>query len=1262
MTANNNNNQTNTSSSSANTIIGHYQLKRTLGKGNFSTVKLAQHRITQHSVAIKVVKISILSEDNLMKINREIEVLKKLGQHDHIVRLYQVIKTKRYFMLVTEYCPNGELYDYLVDKGKLSEIQSCNYFLQILSAVEYLHEHNVVHRDLKAENLLLTEENKTIKIADFGFANYYKNDKPLSTWCGSPPYAAPELFKGLQYVGPPVDIWSMGVILYVMVCGSLPFDGHNLVYLKSRVLSGKYRIPFFMSTECEGLIKGMLRLDPERRFNIRQIKANSWILKYSELSAKSTDSSTATGNVSQNVPAADDAPSKSNKGDTFKTSVASNDDSASIKNLDKNNNSFTSSRYKSLEQNDDKKKAAATVSYSNEDSPMPCSSGENSTCKMSHKDTSGVKAATSKIHNFVDTEIVNAVSNMSLDSNNSAMSVSQSYNTLSNSNNGGISNGRLFESSRPETRNGLSRRISLNKENSIDDQIIDYMVENLKVADSQSSIRQSIANDRYDDLHAMYRLIKDQPRPHFEAHKSAKFKIPSLPLISLNEQQSNKKPSITTGFFNAPATTSFPDTAQQNNNQPLNSAATACLPVRPKNFPEDSCNNYNGGPIRRQKDDRTPMETLQNDAMNLTNVRQQSSKPTSQADDQIWQVPPQLFLTPPTENRNRDSEEQASRKSSDVEPQKTNADVVFSSSSTNSDSFNNTDSNSGASRQSFDSTLQQLCDISGAILASSSNNKLTLSNTAKHCLWDSSILDNLGVSSPPQHGGATYNQFTGNHEQNSPNSNMSNHQGESLQLTQNIAGITTNLPQIGFQQSNVAYQNVINQNLYLAQLNSLALSAAVTQSSMLAQGNLGDQKYQAATPIKFTPNNLMNQNFTVMNNLGLQNTINNPCIPNLSLLDPNGLISGFERRASDGQASYSSLTTAGTTEGNPAVSNIDGRKYESARLNSNSTFQAAPSSAAANAFLSSSSNQISSDSSKFVQIPNFCSFDATNTNTRSQACRQNDEHSLTSEESMIVSTDEIQQKETSSQQQLKASTQIDPLDLTKCSNDIGQAINQSAFVHQRQQQQQLGKTTGQRSNSTASASLIFHHLPMSATTSPRSSFFISGAANNNSQNHSYQASPSSLSLTAGGPGHLLNSRRKRHSLETESRHHHHHHHHYQRHANNQQPGNHHLHYGPNLHLLKNYNDSNRSLRQSNNQQQYLQYPMNSHIGQLRNFAQTFTYGKSTKESREESPSTIWPDTTPAQQSTNCNVVPEAADLANSNFVRLQDYSDEKSRT
>ncbi|XP_042738547.1 serine/threonine-protein kinase SIK2 isoform X4 [Lagopus leucura] len=256
--------------------VGFYDIEGTLGKGNFAVVKLARHRITRSEVAIKIIDKSQLDVVNLEKIYREVQIMKMLD-HPHIIKLYQVMETKNMLYLVTEFAKNGEIFDYLASHGRLSESEARRKFWQILSAVEYCHNRKVVHRDLKAENLLL-DNNMNIKIADFGFGNFYKSGEPLTTWCGSPPYAAPEVFEGQQYEGPQLDIWSMGVVLYVLVCGALPFDGPTLPILRQRVLEGRFRIPYFMSEDCEHLIRRMLVLDPSKRLTIAQIKEHKWML------------------------------------------------------------------------------------------------------------------------------------------------------------------------------------------------------------------------------------------------------------------------------------------------------------------------------------------------------------------------------------------------------------------------------------------------------------------------------------------------------------------------------------------------------------------------------------------------------------------------------------------------------------------------------------------------------------------------------------------------------------------------------------------------------------------------------------------------------------------------------------------------------------------------------------------------------------------------------------------------------------------------
>ncbi|XP_019367923.1 PREDICTED: serine/threonine-protein kinase SIK3 isoform X3 [Gavialis gangeticus] len=200
----------------------------------------------------------------------------KMLCHPHIIRLYQVMETERMIYLVTEYASGGEIFDHLVAHGRMAEKEARRKFKQIVAAVNFCHCRNIVHRDLKAENLLL-DANLNIKIADFGFSNIFTPGQLLKTWCGSPPYAAPELFEGKEYDGPKVDIWSLGVVLYVLVCGALPFDGSTLQNLRARVLSGKFRIPFFMSTECEHLIRHMLVLDPSKRLSMEQICKHKWM-------------------------------------------------------------------------------------------------------------------------------------------------------------------------------------------------------------------------------------------------------------------------------------------------------------------------------------------------------------------------------------------------------------------------------------------------------------------------------------------------------------------------------------------------------------------------------------------------------------------------------------------------------------------------------------------------------------------------------------------------------------------------------------------------------------------------------------------------------------------------------------------------------------------------------------------------------------------------------------------------------------------------
>uniref|UniRef100_A0A674D7X0 non-specific serine/threonine protein kinase n=1 Tax=Salmo trutta TaxID=8032 RepID=A0A674D7X0_SALTR len=255
--------------------IGNYRLLKTIGKGNFAKVKLARHILTGKEVAIKIIDKNQLNPTSLQKVSAVVCMCLCVCLCV-TVQLFEVIETENTLYLIMEYASGGEVFDYLVSHGRMKEKEARAKFRQIVSAVHYCHLKNIVHRDLKAENLLL-DADSNIKIADFGFSNEFTMGNKLDTFCGSPPYAAPELFQGKKYDGPEVDIWSLGVILYTLVSGSLPFDGQNLKELRERVLRGKYRVPFYMSTDCEGILRRFLVLNPTKRCTLEQIMNDKWI-------------------------------------------------------------------------------------------------------------------------------------------------------------------------------------------------------------------------------------------------------------------------------------------------------------------------------------------------------------------------------------------------------------------------------------------------------------------------------------------------------------------------------------------------------------------------------------------------------------------------------------------------------------------------------------------------------------------------------------------------------------------------------------------------------------------------------------------------------------------------------------------------------------------------------------------------------------------------------------------------------------------------
>ncbi|KAF8049773.1 hypothetical protein N665_2118s0003 [Sinapis alba] len=256
-------------------ILPNYKLGRTLGIGSFGRVKIAEHSLTGHKVAIKILnRRKIKNMEMEEKVRREIKIL-RLFMHPHIIRLYEVIETPTDIYLVMEYVNSGELFDYIVEKGRLQEDEARNFFQQIISGVEYCHRNMVVHRDLKPENLLL-DSKCNVKIADFGLSNIMRDGHFLKTSCGSPNYAAPEVISGKLYAGPEVDVWSCGVILYALLCGTLPFDDENIPNLFKKIKGGIYTLPSHLSGGARDLIPRMLVVDPMKRVTIPEIRQHHW--------------------------------------------------------------------------------------------------------------------------------------------------------------------------------------------------------------------------------------------------------------------------------------------------------------------------------------------------------------------------------------------------------------------------------------------------------------------------------------------------------------------------------------------------------------------------------------------------------------------------------------------------------------------------------------------------------------------------------------------------------------------------------------------------------------------------------------------------------------------------------------------------------------------------------------------------------------------------------------------------------------------------
>ena len=263
--------------------IGNYLIKKTLGQGTFGKVKLGIYLPTEEKVAIKILeKDRIIEKDDEIRVKREFDML-ALFNHPNVILVAEIFESTDSFYSVMEYCEGGELFNYIVKNRRLSDEESAFFYYQLINGLEYIHSLGIVHRDLKPENLLLTNEH-LLKIIDFGLSNYFEKDQKelLSTPCGSPCYASPEMVAGKKYNGFKIDIWSSGIILYAMLCGYLPFEDKDNDILFEKILECKLFFPKYISKNAKDLMEKILVTDPDKRISIADIKTHPFYLKGKE--------------------------------------------------------------------------------------------------------------------------------------------------------------------------------------------------------------------------------------------------------------------------------------------------------------------------------------------------------------------------------------------------------------------------------------------------------------------------------------------------------------------------------------------------------------------------------------------------------------------------------------------------------------------------------------------------------------------------------------------------------------------------------------------------------------------------------------------------------------------------------------------------------------------------------------------------------------------------------------------------------------------
>ncbi|KAJ3680936.1 hypothetical protein LUZ60_015425 [Juncus effusus] len=262
-------------------LMEKYELGKLLGQGTFAKVYLARNLKTNQIVAIKSFdKEKVFKVGLTEQIKREISVM-KMANHPNIINLYEVMATKKKIYFVMEFAKGGELFEKVANEGRFKEEIAHKYFKQLIDAVEFCHNRGIFHRDLKLENLLL-DENDNLKVTDFGLSaliGSVRQDGLLHTTCGTPAYVAPEILNKKGYEGSKCDIWSCGVILFILVAGFLPFHESNLMDMYKKIQMGEFQCPHWFSSRLKKLLKRILDPNPAKRATIEEIKGMSWYRK-----------------------------------------------------------------------------------------------------------------------------------------------------------------------------------------------------------------------------------------------------------------------------------------------------------------------------------------------------------------------------------------------------------------------------------------------------------------------------------------------------------------------------------------------------------------------------------------------------------------------------------------------------------------------------------------------------------------------------------------------------------------------------------------------------------------------------------------------------------------------------------------------------------------------------------------------------------------------------------------------------------------------